>query len=489
MITINLPYCVDLSPEFNKLAKEHWSIWLDSGYSQNNSQRYDMISCWPYQTITANLYSTSITKRKYDKNFNLSNSKSEQYNNTEHNPFNLVKNILDKLTLNNKHLSRHDNNIPFWHGAMGYFGYDLNQLLHDKLILQDSSDIPIMAVGIYPWALISDHSLKKTYIVYDSDYLNTDQISYLKTVFINISIQTRSDSHQLTDISKNFKFTADIDYQTYAQNFLKIKQHIADGDCYQINYSVKFTSSNSQDIPAWQTYQYLRNINPNPFSCYFNISEDLTIMSFSPERFLKTERIDNQQLQVTTQPIKGTRKKYADDNLNQQAMADLISNPKDRAENVMIVDLMRNDLNKYCLAGSVVAKEICKLNTYATVHHLVSTITGQLKTNISSIDLFKGCFPGGSITGAPKVRSMQIIQELENKNNLIHRYVYCGTIGYINLDGHMDTNIAIRTLVQDKSNYHYWAGGGIVADSDCNNEYNEVLSKIIKTALVSAESN
>jgi para-aminobenzoate synthetase component 1 len=202
-------------------------------------------------------------------------------------------------------------------------------------------------------------------------------------------------------------------------------------------------------------------------------------MSISPERFLSV----NEQV-VQTKPIKGTRPRFNDPIQDQQQIESLLNTEKDRAENLMIVDLLRNDLSKHCQPGSVNVPELFKLESFAAVHHLVSTVTGKLKTSSSVMDLLQGAFPGGSITGAPKIRAMQIIDELEPNN----RNIYCGSIGYLGILGDMDTNICIRTLLCEKSSeqsnnqqtIHCWAGGGIVLDSNAKDEYQESLDKVSK---------
>jgi para-aminobenzoate synthetase component 1 len=195
---------------------------------------------------------------------------------------------------------------------------------------------------------------------------------------------------------------------------------------------------------------------------------EVQILSSSPERFLKLHHGI-----VETKPIKGTRPRKADEVENHQQIQDLMNSNKDRAENVMIVDLLRNDISKSCEAGSVRVPKLFDIETYTTVHHLVSTVTGRLAKNQHAVNLLRSCFPGGSITGAPKIRAMEIIEELEPHR----RGVYCGSIGYIGFDGNMDTNIAIRTLVHSNNTIRFWAGGGIVNDSVMLEEYQESFDK------------
>ena len=208
-------------------------------------------------------------------------------------------------------------------------------------------------------------------------------------------------------------------------------------------------------------------INPAPFSAYLS-TPYAQVLSSSPERFLRVSHGV-----VETKPIKGTRPRAGHARLDAELAEQLRVSEKDRAENVMIVDLLRNDLSKNCERGSVKVPRLFDIESYATVHHLVSTVTGRLRADRDAIDLLRGCFPGGSITGAPKLRAMQIIDEVER----VRRGVYCGAIGTIGFDGGMDTNIAIRTLTVSHGSVRFWAGGGLVADSEVDAEYQESFDK------------
>ena len=200
-----------------------------------------------------------------------------------------------------------------------------------------------------------------------------------------------------------------------------------------------------------------------------DLGENQAILSLSPERLLSI-----QQQEALTQPIKGTIARDSIQEIDKANADTLQASIKNRAENLMIVDLLRNDLGKNCIAGSIKVPQLFKLESYPNVHHLVSSITGTIKKEVSALDVFEGCFPGGSITGAPKKRAMEIIEELEE----CQRSVYCGSIAYINAKGDMDSNITIRTIACDGEKLYCWGGGGIVADSTIEEEYNESLTKI-----------
>ncbi|MGD8677614.1 MAG: aminodeoxychorismate synthase component I, partial [Chromatiales bacterium] len=260
-------------------------------------------------------------------------------------------------------------------------------------------------------------------------------------------------------------FEAGIDREEYRRQFARIQTWIRDGDCYQVNYTQRFDAYVEGD--GWQAYREMRALNPVPFGAFLRFDE-LEILSFSPERFLKLEG-----RRVTTEPIKGTRPRSEDPGKDLRLQRELSQSIKDRAENLMIVDLLRNDLGRVCEPGSIDVRDLFKVESFPTVHHMVSTVSGRLRDGEDAMSLLRACFPGGSITGAPKIRAMEIIEELEPAR----RGIYCGAIGHIGFNGDMDTSIVIRTLVRRGDRAHYWVGGGIVADSDPDEEYQECLDK------------
>src|SRR5690606_38981037 len=251
----------------------------------------------------------------------------------------------------------------------------------------------------------------------------------------------------------------------YRTAFARVQDYLQRGDCYQVNLARRFRAGYRGD--PWRAYCQLRALGPAPFGAYLSLPF-AEILSISPERFLLLE-----QGRVETRPIKGTRPRRADPVADAAEAAALRDSDKDRAENVMIVDLMRNDLGRVCRPGSIEVSGLFELESHASVHHLVSTVTGRLREGVTAVDLLAACLPGGSITGAPKRRAMEIIDELEPAR----RGVYCGAIGYLSDDGRMDTNIAIRTAVCQAGEISYWAGGGLVADSEADAEFEETLHK------------
>jgi para-aminobenzoate synthetase component I len=251
----------------------------------------------------------------------------------------------------------------------------------------------------------------------------------------------------------------------YLEALARIRDYLIAGDCYQVNLAQRFAAPAAGD--PWTAYRRLRVLNAAPFGAYLQ-TPDAHLLCSSPERFLWVR-----DGRVETRPIKGTRPRATDPDEDARLAESLRLSPKDRAENLMIVDLLRNDLGRVCATGSLQVPGLFEIERFARVHHLVSTVTGRLAAGRTALDLLRAAFPGGSITGAPKRRAMEIIEELEPHR----RGVYCGAIGYLGFDGAMDTNIAIRTLIHSDGVVRCWAGGGIVADSDPESEYRETYDK------------
>ncbi|MEY3289540.1 MAG: aminodeoxychorismate synthase component [Pseudomonadota bacterium] len=437
--TFQLPYFADSSALFSSLARQPWSVFLDSGFPHSHQGRYDIIATDPICTLVTHGEITEITHN------NLTIKSGAD-------PFDLVKEQLLPGFIS-------DDDCPFNGGAIGYFSYDLARRLETlPVIAKDAESIADMAVGIYQWAVIVDHQQQKSRLVgHDCDDL---QWQALITQFSHLPEQQEYDAFKVIGTIQS-----NMDKSCYTQAFNRIKQYLKEGDCYQVNLAQRFVAECEGD--PWTAYLLLRELNAAPFSGYLNFPE-VQILSSSPERFLKLAKN-----MVETKPIKGTRPRKQDSTEDQAQIKSLENSHKDKAENLMIVDLLRNDISKTCKKGSVKVPSIFNIESYATVHHLVSTITGILADDQHAMDLLKSCFPGGSITGAPKIRAMEIIEELEPNR----RGVYCGAMGYIGFNGNMDTNIAIRTLVHSKNTIRCWAGGGIVNDSMADEEYQESFDK------------
>ncbi|OGT80270.1 MAG: aminodeoxychorismate synthase, component I [Gammaproteobacteria bacterium RIFCSPLOWO2_02_FULL_47_50] len=437
-----LPYPRDSSAVFSVIAHEPWSIFLDSGYPYTDTGRYDILAGRPFTTLMT-----------FDQRTIITDQDGNQTHSTE-DPFNLLKNLLGE---------KRDNfsGLPFCGGALGYFAYDLGRRIeHLPQIAFNDIQVPDMAIGLYDWAVVVDHHQRRSWLVsYGRNQRTVEQWQDLLQLF-----KSGVNRHPV-NFSPLSKVVSNLDSDSYARAFDRIKYYIREGDCYQVNLAQRFMIKVSGS--PWDAYLRLRKINPAPFASFFNLP-DCAVLSSSPERFLK---VTNGL--VETKPIKGTRRRSAFAYEDKALAVELLESEKDRAENLMIVDLLRNDLGKNCINGSVSVPKLFALESYATVHHLVSTVTGQIRSDRHALDLFRGCFPGGSITGAPKLRSMEIIEELEPHR----RTVYCGSLGYIGFDGNMDCNIAIRTLLYHDGKMYCWAGGGIVVDSVMEAEYQECFDK------------
>lgn len=436
-----LAYSSDSATLFARVKDRPWAVYLDSGQPGSQYGRYDIIAVDPFITLSTRGEQTEV---RDDTGTHVSAT----------DPFLLLKQVLMPYAMPACEL-------PFCGGAIGYFGYDLaRRLEHLPDLALDGEQIPQMMVGIYDWAVIVDHREQRAWLVSQGKHAQTHKNwQALCSLFEAPTTQVRSEFRLTSNVASN------MDLPTYATAFDRIQSCISAGDCYQVNLAQRFATKAQGD--AWAAYLHLRSISSAPFMAYMNYP-DLQVLSGSPERFLQVSGSH-----VETRPIKGTRPRADDPQQDNDNAEELRNSAKDRAENLMIVDLLRNDISKSCVVGSVQAKNLFKLESFANVHHLVSTVTGKLAPEKTAIDLLRDCFPGGSVTGAPKLRAMEIIEELEPHC----RGLYCGAIGYISFDGDMDTNIAIRTAVHSNGEIRFWAGGGIVADSELQKEYRETWDK------------
>lgn len=432
-----LPYYPDASVYFSAIRDLPWAAWLDSA----GKGRFDILVAQPEITLVTRGEQTEITGRG-----GVLHSPRD--------PFDLVREYLGEPLAPLP-------DIPFAGGALGYWSYDLARRYHHlNTTAQDLEHLPEMALGIYDWALIVDHHKQSARLVSHRRYAGTAGV--LPQILARLGGGGGAASPSL---KVQGKITSNFTPATYRTAFDRVKKFLHEGDCYQVNLAQRFAAQASGD--AWGAYQALRRLSPAPYSAFLDWPH-AQILCASPERFLQV-----QQGKVETKPIKGTRPRSVDEGEDARLAEELRHHPKDRAENLMIVDLLRNDLGKSCQPGTIKAPKLFEVETYSNVHHLVSTVQGQLKAGCDALHVLRDCFPGGSITGAPKQRAMEIIEQLEPHR----RGLYCGAIGYIGSDGNMDTNIAIRTLVYSANEIRCWAGGGLVADSVCEEEYQETLDK------------
>jgi len=354
--------------------------------------------------------------------------------------------------------------LPF-HGAIAGF------IAYPSLNNRDEMRVATAYMGVYLWAIVVDHELGRSWLaIHPKCSLDTQQ-TLKKTLAEGLLTQTHQLQPQPLLLSKPFSALTDV--SNYAQSFDSIKNYIANGDVYQVNLTQKFSAPCSGS--ALSGYLTLRKASPGPFNAFIDLGDE-ALLSLSPERLLLAS-----QGRLETKPIKGTRKRLASPSADLLQQEALVASEKDRAENLMIVDLLRNDLGRVSKTGSVQVTELFALKSFSNVHHLVTTIESELAPEIDSLGALSACFPGGSITGAPKLRAMEIIKELE----LSERGPYCGSVVYWDSAGRLDSNIAIRTLrwiaagsSTEPDTIECWAGGGVVADSVCDEEYAECFDKV-----------
>ncbi|MFM5679385.1 aminodeoxychorismate synthase component I [Aeromonas veronii] len=350
--------------------------------------------------------------------------------------------------------------LPFIGGALGLFGYDLGRRF-ERLPVQAAADIavPDMAVGIYDWALLRNVATGDWQLVHWGDKAGlAKRLAWLE----------QQQAKPAPAFALLGAWQSNMSRAEYGEKFARIQEYLAAGDCYQINLTQRFSAPYQGD--EWQAYGLLATANKAPFSAFIRLP-DSALLSLSPERFLL---LDGRHIE--TKPIKGTRPRHPDPATDRQVARELAQADKDRSENLMIVDLLRNDIGRVSRPGSVSVPHLFAVESFPAVHHLVSTIHGELDARWQGVDLLRACFPGGSITGAPKIRAMEIIEELEPQR----RNAYCGSIGYLSQHGRMDTSICIRTLIAEAGRLHCWAGGGIIADSDADSEYQETYDKVAR---------
>ena len=362
--------------------------------------------------------------------------------------------------------------IPFHSGWIGYFSYPKSRV--GKLPPTAS----IAQFNYYPWSICFDHLEHRFYLLGDPDQAAKDAFDWLQSEYLLLSEPSlKSTSLKPASFKTgpfktgSFKarpFKAQWHKEDYQKAFFKVQDYLVAGDCYQVNLTHPFISAHYQGS-AIDTLQPLFDALKPSFGCYFQ-GKHCELVSMSPERFIS---IDNAG-KLQAKPIKGTIKRSADKSVDKALTKELINSAKNQAENLMIVDLLRNDLSISAIPGSVKVDKLFELESHPNVHHLVSTISAQLRPEITPAEAISRAFPGGSITGAPKKRAMEIIDELEVQP----RSLYCGSFGYFSDSGHTDFNILIRSLEFQNGSITCWGGGGITVDSDCDEEYEESLTKI-----------
>jgi len=432
-----IPYPGDPVELFDRFRQLQRPQWLDCGYPRADAGRYDVLVAEPVEVVVSRDGLTTVTDAGGSRDM----------------PGQPLAILQQRLAQRAMAPARG----PFAAGAVGYMGYELGYACMDlaRPAKRASSHVPDMVMALHDWSVIIDHQERTAWLARLPDAGMTE--ARLLALLHGSAPPVRPFSMGPP--------VAQPDRAGYDAAFARVSRYINDGDCYQVNLARAISAEYDGD--PWDAYRRLRQISPAAHGACLLLPE-AAILSISPERFLQLRHG-----RVETRPIKGTRPRGKDRAADQALIDDLLNSPKDRAENLMIVDLLRNDLGRICTTGSIRVPELFRIESHATVHHMVSSVTGLLRPDADACDLLASCFPGGSITGAPKRRAMEIIAELEP----MERGPYCGAIGYLGYDGAMDTSIAIRTAVCNAGRIRYWAGGGLVAESRVDEEFQETLDK------------
>ncbi|MBY0528370.1 MAG: aminodeoxychorismate synthase component I [Gemmataceae bacterium] len=449
---------------FRRIAHLPNALFLDSALAHADLGRYSYVTAAPFDWLSAR--GRQIALRSCPFSFPPTD------------PFEMLHDQLSRYRT-----STLPGLPPFQGGAAGLFGYDLcHHIERLPRPRYDEFAVPDMAIGLYDWVLAFDHVTGRAWLIStgfpEVDPSRRRQWAEQRLRWVQRWLRRGEAPPQrepearprvvpasVHAVPRRPGLTSNFDRETYLATVRRAIEYIHAGDCFQVNVAQRLLWP--QRSTPLELYDRLRQRNAAPFAGYFDLG-DFVVASASPERFL---RIDDGE--VETRPIKGTRPRGATPEEDRARLEDLGRSAKDRAENVMIVDLLRNDLGRVCRYGSVRVEAVCRVETYKYVHHLVSVVRGRLRQGLGPIDALRAAFPGGSVTGAPKVRAMEIIAELEPTA----RGPYCGSLGYLGFDGSMDTNILIRTFTIGRGWVQFPVGGGIVADSVPEREYEETWHK------------
>jgi len=444
----------DPAAAFAIWSDDPYVAWLDSAGPSDPRSRYSYLCAEPFQVLEASGDRVTIDGLRVAGD-----------------PFQVLERELARWRLEPGQAP-----VPFAGGAVGFLGYELGRHLEQlSKRHKDDLNIPDMTVTFHDVVLAFDGYTRRCWVLSSGFPETALPARRIRSVTRAETVLRRLSSGALPtqngDSSRNkVGWRAELPQQIYERRVGQILDYIRAGDIFQANFTMRHLASRPPGLRAADLYARLRKLSPAPFAAFLACGPRLTLASASPERFL---RLDSGGY-IEARPIKGTRRRYADPTTDADAARELASSAKDRAENLMIVDLMRNDIGRVAKIGSVSVPSLFSVESFASVHHLVSVIKGQLRHGLGPVDLLRATFPGGSITGAPKVRAMEIIDEME----VARRGPYCGAIAWIGFDGTMDSSIIIRTLVITPREIVAQAGGGIVADSDPTDEYEEQLVKI-----------
>ena len=432
---------------FENFCLDDGCFFLDSGMVSEAIGRHSILGTGPFMTMQS-------------KGRRIEIATGGKVERTEGNPFAKLAEILRR-----RERPPSNDNLPFYSGAVGYFSYDLGHFverLPDTMV--DDILLPDLYLAFYDRAIVYDHILRKCWAVAEGESVEEAEGKAKEMAERAVPAKEKLVLSEKTGFPGR-PIQSNFEKAEYIEAIKQAKEYIAAGDIFQVNLSQRFSTEIEMD--SYELYRRLRRINPAPFACYLRFGEN-AVVSASPERFLQVRG-----RHVQTRPIKGTRPRGKDPATDEAMRRELLASAKDAAELAMIIDLERNDIGRVCSYGTVKVTQKQVLEAYPTVYHLVGTVEGDIHPRFGLVDLIKACFPGGSITGAPKIRAMQIIDELEPTK----RSVYTGAIGYMDFGGQMDLNIAIRTFLVRGRQAFFQAGGGLVADSDPESEYEETLHK------------
>ena len=424
-------------------------VLLDSPRSGDKPARYSYLAADPFLVVRS-------------KGRRVWTEERGQLSVVEGSPFDVLRDLLGRYRIDPI-----SGLPPFQGGAIGYLAYELAHHLESLPgAAADGLGLPEMNIAFYDWVVARDETTGQTWAIATGlpdggEAGACHRLDWIEERSQRVIASTTASGPAVITSRVSSNFTED----AYVQAVRAVKDYIVAGDVYQVNISQRFEAAVTGD--PWELYRRLRHVNPSPFSAYLGFPE-VSVLSASPEEFLKLE----DEL-LRTRPMKGTRPRGRSASEDREAAAELLASEKDRAENVMIVDLMRSDLGRVCVPGSIAVPELFAIEEYPTVYQMVSTVTGRPRAGVGPVEVLEACFPGGSVTGAPKIRAMEIIDEIEP----VQRSVYCGAIGYIGFDGSMLMSVPIRNILVTGSRAYIQVGGGIVADSDPAAEYRESLDK------------
>ncbi|CCG41410.1 aminodeoxychorismate synthase component I [Magnetospirillum molischianum] len=440
MSFLEIPY-IDPVTAFSRWAETPWSMLLDSGGDDPNLGRYAYIAVNPYRTLICDSDGVRIDGQTV----------------TGTDPFAILASELAAVPPSTEALP-----LPFAGGAVGMFGYELGRHI-ERAPVRHTVGQTEMAVGFYDVVAGFDRQARRAYVVAarPEAWMRAEALAAVLAV-----------APPLPSIVPGpfLRLRPELDRDAYLDRVRRIVELIGAGEVFQVNFTLRFLALRPKSLRPFDLYRRLKSLNPAPFAAFVHIGDDLTLVSASPERFLSLDCSGR----IEARPIKGTRRRSADPGEDAALAAELVASEKDRAENLMIADLLRNDIGRVSVIGSVKVPSLRALESHATVHHLVSVVEGRLRADLGPVDLLRATFPGGSITGAPKVRAMEIIDELEPGP----RGPYCGAVGWIGFDRAMDTSIVIRAVTLTRNQVIAQAGGGIVAESDPEAEYAEMMTKV-----------